>query len=151
MSDEQADGPNVGGLHLSGSVDWQRHLISGEDTMARLALKYNTSIGLICRANRMHGQDVLQTRRHIWVPIPTAQCQIFQVQGLMQIGCEEQQALFSPSDSSSRSPAPSPSPPPPPLRFRRSYDLLPHFHRESSPNRNCLAEETDPLLIVSKT
>ncbi|KAH8262220.1 hypothetical protein KR038_001624 [Drosophila bunnanda] len=139
----QCDEPNVIGLHVSESEGWHRHVISGEDTMAQLALKYNTSIGLIRRANRMHGQDVLQTRRHIWVPMPTAQCQIFQVQEPMQIGREEEQPLLSSSANSS--PFQSPRRP---LRFRSSYDLLPHFQREHSPNRNYLAEESDPLLIT---
>ncbi|KAH8385188.1 hypothetical protein KR200_011859 [Drosophila serrata] len=143
MSDEQeSNGPNVRGLHLGGSVGWHRHTISREDTMAGLALKYNTSIGLICRANRMHGRDVLQTRHHIWLPIPTSQCQIFQMQGPMQIGKEEQQALFSPSRNSSPCPSSRRL-----LRFENSYDYLPHFQRESSPNTNCLADESDPLLI----
>ncbi|KAH8338188.1 hypothetical protein KR059_011921 [Drosophila kikkawai] len=127
MSDDEqqlSSGPNVCGLHLSGSVGWLRHSISTEDTMARLALKYNTSIGLIYRANRMHGQDVLQTRRHIWVPLPSpAQCQIFPRQ--MQVGREQQQALFSPGSY--------------PLRYRSSP--------ESSPNLNYLAKDSDTLLI----
>ncbi|XP_017024190.1 uncharacterized protein [Drosophila kikkawai] len=131
MSDDGqqlSSGPNVCGLHLSGSVGWLRHPISTEDTMARLALKYNTSIGLICRANRMHGQDVLQTRRHIWVPLPSPdQCQIFPRQ--MQVGREQQQALFSPTSATGSYP----------LRYRSSP--------ECSPNLNYLAKDSDTLLI----
>ncbi|KAH8289130.1 hypothetical protein KR054_000632 [Drosophila jambulina] len=134
------EGPNVCGLLMTGSVGWHRHAITGEDTMARLALQYNTSIGLICRANRMHGRDILQTRRHIWVPLPTAPSQTFQVLGPVQVGREEQQALFSASSTSRQSPFPTPSPSPP----RSSFDL----QLESSPNPNCQAEKNDPLLII---
>ncbi|XP_017013752.2 uncharacterized protein [Drosophila takahashii] len=67
MSSQAADqAPNIRDPEC-----WLRHPISAEDTMIRLALKYETSIGELCRANRMHWQDVLQTRHHIWVPLAT--------------------------------------------------------------------------------
>lgn len=122
--EEHKSGPNICGLRLNGSECWLRHPISGEDTMTRLALKYDTSIGLICRANRMHGQDVLQTRRHIWVPIPPSQCQMFH--GREQP--TQQSLLFGHS---------------------HSHSLPPHFYRQSAPNPNDLAEESDPLLITT--
>ncbi|EDV45846.2 uncharacterized protein LOC6550986 [Drosophila erecta] len=66
-------GPNICNCHRMRSECWMRHSICAEDTMTRLALKYDTSIGHICRANRMHRQDVLQARHYVWVPIPTSQ------------------------------------------------------------------------------
>ncbi|XP_032594199.1 lysM and putative peptidoglycan-binding domain-containing protein 1 [Drosophila grimshawi] len=61
--------PNLCGPRLGGSEFWVVHQVSNGETMAHLALKYDTTIGQICRANRMHWQDILQMRRHIWLPV----------------------------------------------------------------------------------
>ncbi|XP_041450471.1 uncharacterized protein LOC111069350 [Drosophila obscura] len=61
--------PNTCGQELSSVECWLLHPVAREDTMASLALKYDTSIGKICRANRMQWQDVLLARRHVWVPV----------------------------------------------------------------------------------
>ncbi|XP_017851485.1 lysM and putative peptidoglycan-binding domain-containing protein 1 [Drosophila busckii] len=45
-----------------------RHEVSSGDSLAHLALKYGTTIGQICRANRLYCQDIAQARRHIWIP-----------------------------------------------------------------------------------
>lgn len=93
--------------------------------MTRLALKYDTSIGRICRANRMHSQDVLQARRHVWVPIPNSQ---------FQMGCQEK----SESDES------------PEISIRKVTPNLPsHFYRQSDPNPNPFARDDDPLLVIT--
>ncbi|KAH8368317.1 hypothetical protein KR084_009932, partial [Drosophila pseudotakahashii] len=100
---------------------WLRHSISAEDTMIRLALKYDTSIGEICRANRMHRQDVLQTRHHIWVPLPIRRSQPIPARNV------EPDSFAS-----------------------QSTTLPPHFYRQSAPNPNHFAAEEDPLLITTK-
>ncbi|SPP89857.1 uncharacterized protein LOC117591385 [Drosophila guanche] len=61
-------GPNMCGHQLTGTECWLLHPVAREDTMTSLALKYDTSIGWLCRANRMQWRDVLLTRRHVWVP-----------------------------------------------------------------------------------
>ncbi|XP_016977012.1 uncharacterized protein LOC108042993 [Drosophila rhopaloa] len=122
--------------------EWLKHPISAEDTMTRLALKYDTSIGQLCRANRMHWQDVLQTRRHIWVPVRRHQPQI-----------ESPHADFQECQQiASRNVTPRTSTPNghPSIPLARSVTLPPHFYRQSAPNPDLLAEERDPLLITTK-
>ncbi|BFG00411.1 uncharacterized protein DMAD_00419 [Drosophila madeirensis] len=60
--------PNMCGHQLTGTECWLLHSVAREDTMTSLALKYDTSIGRLCRANRMQWRDVLLSRRHVWVP-----------------------------------------------------------------------------------
>lgn len=150
--------PNICG-ELGG---WMRHTVSREDTMTRLALKYDTSIGLICRANRMHWQDVLQTRHFIWVPAPRKVKAI--EESLLQYSlppppCRiasktppKELAQIPPKTASAHRPIAFPDP----LLTRhhpvsaKSKLLPPHFFRQSSPNPNLLAEEGDPLLITTK-
>ncbi|KAH8300986.1 hypothetical protein KR044_008166, partial [Drosophila immigrans] len=55
--------PNLCGCSL-----WLRHEVSSHDTLASLALRCGTTIGQICRANRLHSQDIVQMRRHVWLP-----------------------------------------------------------------------------------
>ncbi|XP_016946261.1 uncharacterized protein LOC108021945 [Drosophila biarmipes] len=125
MSSRAADrAPNIQDHRPGGSEwCWLRHPVSQEDTMTRLALRYDTSIGHICRANRMHWQDVLQTRSYIWVPVPIRRHQL-------PIGAQECQQI--------------------PARNASLKALPPHFYRQSAPNANHFAEEGDPLLITTK-
>ncbi|XP_016938934.2 uncharacterized protein [Drosophila suzukii] len=131
MSSWSADrAPNIQNYRHGGSeCCWLRHPISPEDTMTRLALRYDTSIGHICRANRMHWQDVLQTRSHIWVPVPIRRNQRpIEVQECQQIPARNVT----------------------PISLASPKSLPPHFYRQSAPNPNHFAEEGDPLLITTK-
>lgn len=152
--------PNVCG-ELGG---WMRHPVTREDTMTRLALKYDTSIGLICRANRMHWQDVLQTRHFIWVPAPRKVNAIEET--LLQyrlppppcrISLEKPPKELAKIPPKTASAHPLLAFPFPDALLTRHQSvsanaklLPPHFYRQSSPNPNVLAEEGDPLLITTK-
>ncbi|KAH8421393.1 hypothetical protein KR009_003800, partial [Drosophila setifemur] len=145
-------GPNISGCEREG---WLRHPITSEDTMTRLALKYDTSIGQICRANRMHCQDVLQTRRHIWVPVPVPKgnkdiplpllpVRAFRRSSSPTLLVQESQKFLKipPRTANSRLRVP-----------RMLVDIVrlpPHFYRQSGPNPNLFADEGDPLLITTK-
>ncbi|XP_017074841.2 lysM and putative peptidoglycan-binding domain-containing protein 1 [Drosophila eugracilis] len=118
--------PNLCYCQPMGSERWLRHPISPDDTMTRLALKYNTSIGKLCRANRMHYQDVLQARHHIWVPLPTDHCQS---ESSLEPELQEGSQIHYTGKAS---------------------NLPPHFFRQSAPNPNDFANEEDPLLITTK-
>ncbi|KAH8395976.1 hypothetical protein KR222_000611, partial [Zaprionus bogoriensis] len=107
---------------------WLRHEVRSEDTMAHLALKYGTTIGHICRANRLHPQDVLQMHRHIWLPVPgrTEPCP--------GLGLGVRQAVEVES-----------------LLARAGVSTLPpHMQRQSAPNLDESAGDSDPLLITTR-
>ncbi|EDW53132.1 uncharacterized protein LOC6612465 [Drosophila sechellia] len=118
-------GPNICSCSRLRSECWTRHSITAEDTMTRLALKYDTSIGRICRANRMHSQDVLQARRHVWVPVPSSR---------FQMGSPQK----SESDENPETPTRKVTP-----------NLPSHFYRQSDPNPNPFADDDDPLLFIT--
>ncbi|XP_043660302.1 uncharacterized protein LOC122624693 [Drosophila teissieri] len=124
LPDDQ--GPNICNCRRMRSECWIRHSISAEDTMTRLALKYDTSIGHICRANRMHRQDVLQARHHVWVPIPRRQ---FQMASPQKPQCHQSAQI--------------------PARAEKP-NLPPHFYRQSDPNPNPFADDGDPLLVITE-
>ncbi|KAL7745266.1 hypothetical protein ACLKA6_008310 [Drosophila palustris] len=108
---------------------WLRHEVSKEDTMVHLASKCGATIGQLCRANRMHYQDVIQMRRHIWLPVVEQQ-QERQQQIPTQsspIGADVFKAYAT-----------------------RAATLPPHFYRQSAPNADDFAGECDPLLITTK-
>lgn len=113
---------------------WLRHEVSTADTLAHLALKYDTTIGRICRANRMHPQDILQMHRHIWVPL---HCLARRLQSPRQASLGGQ--------TCKRQAAQRPSI----IEYATISTLPPHFYRESAPNLDGFAEESDPLLITT--
>ncbi|XP_064555888.1 uncharacterized protein LOC135440571 [Drosophila montana] len=121
------DAPNLSGHQLGSLALWTRHRVCNEDTMAHLALKYGTTIGQICRANRLHWQDILQTRSYIWLPVP----------GTQQPTQEpENQAQISPLITFPN--------------YGRVLIVPPHFYRQSAPNLDDFAGECDPLLITTR-
>lgn len=116
---------------------WLRHEVSTTDTMAHLALKYDTTIGHICRANRMHPQDILQMHRHIWVPLQClARLQSPRQTALGTRSCRRQAAHRGSIASI--------------IEYATISTLPPHFYRESAPNLDGFAEESDPLLITTR-
>ncbi|KAH8339365.1 hypothetical protein KR074_006209, partial [Drosophila pseudoananassae] len=149
--------PNICG-ELEG---WVRHHVSSEDTMTRLALRYDTSIGQICRANRMHWQDVLQTRHFIWVPGPkkltALEEQLLQHKlppppsKIWRKPARELSDILPRNRNANR---PNASPDAFLVHHQtvmgKAKLLPPHFYRQSSPNPNVLATEGDPLLITTK-
>ncbi|KAH8298606.1 hypothetical protein KR018_007354 [Drosophila ironensis] len=172
MNSRKIQEPNTCGHGRSDSGRWQKHRILSEDTMTRLALKYDTSIGQICRVNRMHWQDVLQTRHFIWVP--SQECNRI----------NRKRSIAMPPKSSANLPLPlvraAPLPKPGPLQGPArqwlnvsprqwcnktvvssvlpssravprdsSLPLPPHFYRQSIPNPNMHAGDGDPLLITT--
>ncbi|XP_034488193.1 lysM and putative peptidoglycan-binding domain-containing protein 2 [Drosophila innubila] len=114
--------------NLEGCKFWLRHEVSSEDTMVHLASKYGTTIGQLCRANRMHCQDVIQMRRHIWLPLVQRENRRQQQSPLqsLPIGIEVLKA------------------------YAKVVTLPPHFYRQSTPNVDDFAGECDPLLITTK-
>ncbi|XP_023174456.2 lysM and putative peptidoglycan-binding domain-containing protein 1 [Drosophila hydei] len=121
MATEQA--PNLCGQQLG---EWTRHQVCSDDTLARLALKYGTTMGRICRANRMYWPDVLQTRDYVWVPAAGKQS-------------EQQQQSESTVTAAVALPH----------RGRVSI-VPPHFYRQSAPNADDFAGDCDPLLITMR-
>lgn len=113
--------------NLCGCKYWLRHEVSSKDTMVHLALKYGTTVGQLCRANRMHYQDVIQMRRHIWLPV-------------VQSGKQDKECPLENSPIG--------------VEVLKAYakvaTLPPHFYRQSTPNVDDFAEECDPLLITTK-
>lgn len=127
----------VGGTDALGPLGdntstWQRHTVSTSDTMAHLALTHGTTIGNICRANRMHPQDILQMHRHIWLPLHS----------LLRI----QTPLETPSGKRRTSRIGVASI----IEYASSSRLPPHFYRQSAPNLDDFARECDPLLITTR-
>ncbi|XP_034110409.1 uncharacterized protein LOC117572000 [Drosophila albomicans] len=110
--------PNLGDCHRL----WLRHEVNSDDTLTRLALKCGTTIGQLCRANRMHSQDIVQMRSHMWLPVSAT---------AMKPAAESQQEDI-------------------PSQVKVAKLLPPHFHRQSVENLDDYAEESDPLLITTR-
>ncbi|EDW07345.2 lysM and putative peptidoglycan-binding domain-containing protein 1 [Drosophila mojavensis] len=123
--------PNLCGQQLSG---WMRHRVSRDDTVARLALKYGTTIGRILRANRMYWPDILQTRCYIWVPAVGKPCDPAKDDRTQPLREARTLAMG--------------------LVTRHTYGSLttipPHFYRQSTPNVDDFADDCDPLLITMR-
>ncbi|XP_001355641.4 uncharacterized protein [Drosophila pseudoobscura] len=122
-------GPNICGSQLTSVKCWLLHQVGREDTLTSLALKYDTSIGKICRANRMQWQDVLLTRRQVWVPV--------RLQKNEDIVAELTKRMGSRILNTS-------------VSFANPCTHPPHFHRQSSANPDAFAKDRDPLLITSE-
>lgn len=131
-SEKGAGGTDALGPLGDNSSLWQRHTVSSTDTMAHLALKHETTIGNICRANRMHPQDVLQMHRQIWLPL----------QNFLRI----QTPLETPAGNRRTSRLGVASI----IEYASNSRLPPHFYRQSAPNVDDFAEESDPLLITTR-
>lgn len=129
-TEKGAGGTNTLGPLGDSTSTWQRHTVSTTDTMAHLAITHGTTIGNICRANRMHSQDVLQMHHHIWLPL----------QSLLRI----QTSLEPPKRRTSRFGVGSI------IEYASSSRLPPHFYRQSAPNLDDLARDCDPLLITTR-
>lgn len=132
MPTEQTEPNLCGQQQLSG---WMRHRVSSSDTVAHLALKYGTTMGRICRANRMYWPDILQTRSYIWVPTVGKQCDPPPVDDRTQPLREARSVAMG-------------------LVSQPNYGSLatmpPHFYRQSAPNLDDFAGDCDPLLITMR-
>lgn len=133
-STEKGAGGNeaLGPLGVNSSL-WQRYTVSSTDTMVHLALKHETTIGNICRANRMHPQDVLQMHRHIWLPL----------QSFLRIQTPQEAAAAAKRRNSRLGVANF-------IEYASNNRLPPHFYRQSAPNLDDFAQESDPLLITTR-
>ncbi|TDG40297.1 hypothetical protein AWZ03_013283 [Drosophila navojoa] len=123
--------PNLCGQQLSG---WTRHQVCRTDTVAHLALKYGTTTGRICRANRMYWPDILQTRCYIWVPSMDKQydpARDIRVQALSESGRRATGLVTRPN-------------------YNRLSKIPPHYYRQSAPNTDDFASDCDPLLITMR-